>query len=111
VGKQAYTLRLPKLYGRIHPTFHVSLLKKWNPQGDSETPLEPQPLNIDREEEWEVEDILAERTQQGETQYLVKWKGFPDYENSWEPEDNLVNAMDVLNIYKKQARQAAEQPR
>ena len=42
-----------------------------------------------------------EQTQQGETQYLVKWKGFPDYKNSWELKDNLVNAIDILNIYKE----------
>jgi hypothetical protein len=28
VGKQAYSLRLPKSSGKVHPTFHVSLLEQ-----------------------------------------------------------------------------------
>lgn len=38
-----------------------------------------------REEEFEIEAILERRrTKPGGTQYVVKWKGYPDDENSWE---------------------------
>jgi hypothetical protein len=44
------------------------------------------------EDEWEVERILDKRfdTTRRCYEYRVKWKGYEDKHNSWEPEDNLV---------------------
>ena len=44
------------------------------------------PLPTQEEQEFEVEQILARKGQQ----YLVKWKGYPDSENTWEPLKNLA---------------------
>jgi len=42
------------------------------------------------EEEFIVKKILKMRTtKKGKVQYLLKWKGFPDSENTWEPAENL----------------------
>jgi hypothetical protein len=39
-------------------------------------------------EEYEVEKILGRLTTNGQTLYHIKWKGYPDSANSWEPEEN-----------------------
>merc|ERR1712135_65080 len=41
------------------------------------------------EEEYTVEKILDKRTRGGKTEYLIKWEGYPDSENTWEPDENL----------------------
>jgi Chromo (CHRromatin Organisation MOdifier) domain len=35
---------------------------------------------------YEVEKILTSQKIGQGTQYLVKWKGYPESENTWEPE-------------------------
>jgi hypothetical protein len=39
---------------------------------------------------YQVERILERRTKDGKTEYFVKWVGYPDSVNSWEPEENFV---------------------
>ncbi|KAF4980059.1 hypothetical protein FZEAL_3840 [Fusarium zealandicum] len=43
----------------------------------------------DTDEEWTVEDVLAEYNIKGETKYLIRWEGYELWEASWEPEENL----------------------
>jgi len=44
----------------------------------------PPPIIIDREAEWEVEEILDSRWHWRRFQCLVKWKGYGRKHNSWE---------------------------
>lgn len=40
-------------------------------------------------EEQEVEEVLDEQIHRGKKEYLVKWRGLPREENTWEPRENL----------------------
>jgi hypothetical protein len=49
------------------------------------------PIPIDAEEDiWEPEALLAKWKQGKTTWYLVKWEGFPDEKNTWEPQQNII---------------------
>ena len=41
--------------------------------------------------EYEVEAIVGERNENGSTQYLVKWLGYDEDENTWEPYDHVAD--------------------
>jgi len=55
---------------------------------------------INNEKEYKVEQILDKRTHYGKIQYLIKWKGYPLSEASWEPEENL-NCPKLLKKFNK----------
>ena len=83
-----YKLQLPP-DARIHPVFHISLLEPADPN----TPLQKTfHYEIEEENEFEVEAILAKEGQN----YLVKWKGYPESESTWEPHTNLQNCQQKL---------------
>jgi len=90
IGPVNYRLQLPE-DAKIHPVFHVSLLEP----ADAETPLqETFHYQSEEENEYEVEEILIwnwdSRT------YLVKWKGYDEENNTWEPVQNLENCYQLL---------------
>ncbi|UKK01678.2 hypothetical protein MACK_001031 [Theileria orientalis] len=46
------------------------------------------------DDEFEVEDILDFKYVKGKPRYLIKWKGYPPEDNTWEPEENMTNISD-----------------
>ncbi|KAJ9529231.1 hypothetical protein QJQ45_007908 [Haematococcus lacustris] len=102
VGRDAVKLTLPQAMSRIHPVFHVSLLR---PYEGNFGHLPPTELGwLDDSPQYEVERIVNHRhVRAGKAkEYLVKWKGYDDSDNTWEPASNLANAPDCVNLYKAQ---------
>ena len=62
----------------------------------------PQPIIIEKEEEWEVESILNQRKIQGKDKYLVRWKGFMVEGDTWEGRENLENTQELVEEFKKE---------
>ena len=89
VTGQAYRLALPASL-RLHPVFHTSQLKPV--EGDPRPG--PPAIHLDDAvgEEYEVDRLLDSRIVRGTTQYLVRWKGYTAFDDSWEPLSNLASA-------------------
>ena len=57
--------------------------------------------------EFEVEAILEKKKEGRMNQYLVKWKGFPNSENTWETKANLKNSTRLLKEFESSPSKAA----
>ncbi len=56
--------------------------------------------NLASEEEYVVQKILAKK-EYPTPKYLVKWEGYDIKESTWEPLENLFNAMDLVDDFEK----------
>ena len=50
--------------------------------------------------EYDVQAITDKRRARGQTQYYVKWKGFPD--GTWQYEDDLTNCDDKIREFENE---------
>ena len=105
VGNVSYKLELPS-WRKLHPVFHVSSLKPYH--GDTEDPKRGEskrpPLGNTRVYDKEVEIILADRVVRKKSfppcqEYLVKWKGLPESETSWEAANDLWQFQDKIKAF------------
>ncbi|CAG9532673.1 unnamed protein product [Cercopithifilaria johnstoni] len=46
---------------------------------------------LDGQDVYAAEKILKSRTRKGKTEYLIKWKGWSNQHNTWEPSSNILN--------------------
>ena len=99
---------------KIHPVVHVSKLRK-HKEGQESFPSRPNDVTrpppdvipATGMEEYEVERIVDHRFRgRGKSkklEYLVLWKGYPEYEKTWQKEQDLENAKRrVIDYWKKQ---------
>jgi len=100
VGPSAYHLKLPHGMRLLHPVFNIVKLSATpeDPIPGRKPQAPPPPIVVNREPEWEVEEILDSCWHRRRFQFLIKWKDFDREHNSWEVASD-VKAPDLIVEY------------
>ena len=100
VSRTSYQLKLPPQW-KVHDVFHATLLTPYKETAlNGKSYQEPAPDLIDGQQEWEVESILKVRRRRNQLQYLVRWKGYSEAHDSWEPAKDVHADELVQEFYK-----------
>ncbi|KAI2667222.1 Transposon Tf2-11 polyprotein [Labeo rohita] len=113
INEVTFQLQLPPRY-RIHPTFHVSLLKPYHPSV-TEPPgaeVEPPPPEIlEPPSVYTVHEILGSRRWGGRLEYLVDWEGYGPEERSWVARDDILDPTLLTDFHRDHPDQPASRGR
>ncbi|KAK2989333.1 hypothetical protein RJ640_015044 [Escallonia rubra] len=109
IGKMAYKVTPPQWWSRqLHPVFHVSMLKPFyedaaDPsKGEIKRPgLKPK-VDGKRVAEPILNDIVIIVSRKHHQDYLVKWQGYTEKENTWERAADLSAYNDKIEAYHMQ---------
>jgi hypothetical protein len=99
ISAVAYQLNLPSSM-KIHNMFHIDLLLPYKETEAYGTPYtHPSPV-IEKEEEYEVENVLDVRRNKRSRrlEYLIHWKGYPHSDDSWVAQKDF-HAPDLLEQF------------
>src|SRR6476620_5585798 len=108
IGPVNYKLDIPEewIKKRVHPVFHINLLKRHVPTIDSEdnaehiADIEPS----EQEPEYEVDKIIGKRLgKDKQMEYLILWKGYPESEATWESSD-VAQDLEALDEFEDACR-------
>ena len=78
---------------QIHPVVNVSRVKPYHDRLEGQVSNWPEPVHVteDRDNEWEVDQIIDSRYKNKKLEFLVHWKGYDDTDRTWEPKSDLGN--------------------
>ena len=93
-------LKLPKTLW-IHLVVNVSRVKPYLGPLPGQPVSRPGPVHVseERDEEYEVDYIVASHIYKRQLQYLVHWKGYEEHKRTWEPSSNLKNSPLVVEHF------------
>ena len=110
IGTVAYRLALPPTY-ECHDVFHVSQLVPHRPRPPALVPSAADaawpPIHdaaVNPTEEYEVDYIMDQRGSGDAAQYLVKWRGTPEDQATWEPAHHLTGCPALLRAWRRRQR-------
>ncbi|KAF4456506.1 pol polyprotein [Fusarium austroafricanum] len=106
ISENNYELDLPPKV-RLHPIFHIALLE--SAANTIHVKNDNEPEEIEGPEIYEAEAIRDTRRENGRREYLVKWKNYPENENTWEPPKHLTNAQRLLRNFHQQRQKTEDQ--
>ena len=88
-----FTEEIFTVYERLNRAPPVYRLKSQSGEPLQGTFYETELVKVikDSQSTYDIEKIVSSRTKQGVKQLLVKWSGYPDSENSWIKESDLVS--------------------
>lgn len=98
IGQVAYKLQLPDGC-KIHPVFHISLLKKRVGQGNvviTEPPIVSDDGQLKLEPIAVLDRRIVERNNQAVTQVLISWANLDEEESTWEDYHAIVAQFPVV---------------
>ena len=87
VSPNAIVLKLPPSF-KIDAPINVSQLHPYKPPILGQQIMLQSPVEVEGEEEYVVEEILDSHLRCNKLEFLVKWEGYMNENNFWEPEDN-----------------------
>jgi hypothetical protein len=107
-GPVNYELEIPTRW-KINPIFHAKDLVLFR-ENDIHGPnyIKPPPDLVQGQEEFEVEAIVGHKPRNNPTHFLIKWKGYPTADNTWQTRKDLNNAKEILNDYLRRLTKAQE---
>jgi len=87
ISPNAVKLKLPASF-KIYDVINISCICPYCPPVAGQSAIPSEPIVIEGTPEYEVEEITDLWLKHGKLEFLVKWSGYTDDYNTWEPEAN-----------------------
>lgn len=81
---------------KIYNVFYILLLEPYDTKSKT---LPSSPIDVEKEKEYEVKEILDSHIYYGKLQYLVKWLGYLHTDNQWAAPKDVSRALELISIY------------
>jgi len=100
ISLNAVKLKLPASF-KIHNVINISRIHPYHPPVAGQSIIPPEPVTVEGTPEYEVEKIMDSRLKCDKLEFLVKWSGYTNDYNAWEPEANCANSHDIIKEFYK----------